>query len=383
MKNGSNIRSRISAGMPAPASVTRSDTASPSNGSADRHRVEACRARPRRALRRRGGDACTALSARLNTARCSRSSSPSTHRALASGTTHDDAHRLVAVRMRRREARRAARERGEIDRLRARDAHAREVEKLRQQARQPVGLAHHEHAERFLIVATSAGMREICSTALRIDASGFLISCASDALSSAMPSSRSARRRSDSMRFWSEMSWKIAVAVRPAPASSLLGVGRRHADRESASPTVETIPSPRVVRTFCSAARRSASASSGATAPIASRTGSPEALDEVDAEELLGHRVGVEQAAGASTVTTPLRMLCRMSSAWRRVCSSAATSWSVPSPLSRSSPLRVAHAERDEGEDAELQPDARLDEPAGAEEEQRRRRSRARCRARR
>ena len=49
-------------------------------------------------------------------------------------------------------------------------------------------------------------MREICSTALRIDASGFLISCASDALSSAMPSRRSARRRSASIRFWSEMS---------------------------------------------------------------------------------------------------------------------------------------------------------------------------------
>ena len=46
--------------------------------------------------------------------------------------------------MRRGEPRRAARDRAEIDGLRARHAHAREVEKLREQARQPVGLAHHE-----------------------------------------------------------------------------------------------------------------------------------------------------------------------------------------------------------------------------------------------
>ena len=78
------------------------------------------------------------------------------------------------------------------------------------------------------------GERPSVSTALRIAASGFLISCASDALSSATASRRSARAFSVSSRFWSEMSWKIAVAVAvAAPSPSDLVVFRPIGKRRS------------------------------------------------------------------------------------------------------------------------------------------------------
>ena len=53
--------------------------------------------------------------------------------------------------------------------------------------------------------------RASCSTELRIEASGFRISCASDALSAATDSSRSARAWSSCTSFRSEMSVKMAV----------------------------------------------------------------------------------------------------------------------------------------------------------------------------
>ena len=79
------------------------------------------------------GDACTALSARLNTARCSRSSSPSTtKRSFAPDA--DDLHVVGAIRMRGNKARGSARDSSKIQRLYPCDSHAGEVEKLRQQA---------------------------------------------------------------------------------------------------------------------------------------------------------------------------------------------------------------------------------------------------------
>ena len=100
-----------------------------------------------------------------------------------------------------------------------------------------------------------------------------------------------------SRRFWSEMSWKIAVAVRPVPTSScsvyvvVTPTGKRLA-------TLETIASPRVVRIFDSAARRTASRELRRDAcRSTSRIGSPMSIDELDAEQLLGHRIGVEQPA--------------------------------------------------------------------------------------
>ncbi len=131
-----------------------------------------------------------------------------------------------------RRDRRPARHRADVEPLHAGPAHAREVEELGEQPRQAIGLPDDE----VVSVRSSAvafGERPSCSTALRMDASGFLISCASEALSSATASSRSARMCSVSSRFWSEMSWKIAVAVRPVAA----GLGRRRhggveADRE-------------------------------------------------------------------------------------------------------------------------------------------------------
>ena len=144
------------------------------------------------------------------------------------------------------------------------------------------------------------------------------------------------------------------------------------------------MPSPRVVRTFCSAARRSASPSSGATRADRLEHRLAETLVDVDAEELLGHRVGVEQPAGsvdrddaaADVVEDVLGLEARLLERRERAGPS----------LRRSRAARPtdSDAERDEREDAELQPDARLDERRRrAEENERRRRNRARARARR
>ena len=172
-----------------------------------------------------------ALSSRLNTARCSRSSSPSTTNSpgSASQSTRTPSGRLSDARP--RGARRRAGEAREIDRLGARHAHAREVEELREQATQAIGLAHDERARASARRRPRTGERESCSTALRIDASGFLISCASDADSSATPSSRSARRRSDlhALLIGDVLEDRRRRAV--GAQAVAVGVGRRHADR--------------------------------------------------------------------------------------------------------------------------------------------------------
>jgi hypothetical protein len=49
----------------------------------------------------------------------------------------------------------------EVHRLRLRDAHAREIQKLRQQSRQAVGLAHHERGERLLVLGCLRKTREL------------------------------------------------------------------------------------------------------------------------------------------------------------------------------------------------------------------------------
>ena len=106
----------------------------------------------RRGARARSGRlACTALSARLNTARWSRSSSPSTMSEPAETAT-SSVDLLSARGVRAGERGRAAHDSGDIDRFAARDAHAREIEKLGQQARQTIRFAHDEVAECLFIV---------------------------------------------------------------------------------------------------------------------------------------------------------------------------------------------------------------------------------------
>ena len=70
----------------------------------------------------------------------------------------------------------------------------REVEELAEQPGQPVALAHDQAGRVPGRPRSRASTARAARTALRMDASGFLISCASDADSAATASSRSARR---------------------------------------------------------------------------------------------------------------------------------------------------------------------------------------------
>src|SRR5256885_1156804 len=63
--------------------------------------------------------------------------------------------------MRRRKIGRAARDGREVDRPDARDARTRKVEKLGQQARQPVGLTHNEARKCLLVGRGPRGMAEL------------------------------------------------------------------------------------------------------------------------------------------------------------------------------------------------------------------------------
>src|SRR5688572_33271296 len=63
--------------------------------------------------------------------------------------------------MRGGKARRAACYRREIDGLAPRDTNAREVQKLRQESRQPIRLAHDEPSERPLVGVGASGAREL------------------------------------------------------------------------------------------------------------------------------------------------------------------------------------------------------------------------------
>ena len=132
----------------------------------------------------------------------------------------------------------------------------------------------------------------------------------------------------------------------------LLGVGRRDADGKAARRVVQTTPSPRVVRILrfggrCDGVRRARAR----RVPIDVEHRLADVRDELDAEQMLGRRVRVEQPALGVTVTTPLRMLRRMSSAWRRVCSSAATRMVLPFTALAQPRAQVADAERDERDD--------------------------------
>ena len=186
-----------------------------------RRRAAAARASrsPRRCRTRSCGRlACTALSARLNTARWIRSSSPSTisdpaqyRRRAATCSVRAGCVPASAAAPRTTAARSTGSRRVTRTRAKSRNSESRRERRSDSRTiRLPSVLSS--------LVAT--GRADICSTALRIDASGFFISCASDAESSATASSLWARRLSCSRRFWSEMSWKIAVALGPAPAPS-------------------------------------------------------------------------------------------------------------------------------------------------------------------
>ena len=64
---------------------------------------------------------------------------------------HDDADVRRAVRMCQREPRGALSELHEVQHFASRHPHPRKVEKLREQAAEPVRLAHHQMRERLLV----------------------------------------------------------------------------------------------------------------------------------------------------------------------------------------------------------------------------------------
>ena len=247
---------------PGPCRSRGSTTASPSKRDRRRQRSKL----PRADLDAHfavGGDACTALSARLNTARCSRSSSPSM---LTRSPSRDDARRRA-----RRRRDRGARRRDSPRRARSspRSTGSRRARRARARSRETRRAAATADRDSRITSALSvrwssetAACGEICSTALRIDASGFLISCASDALSSAIPSRRSARRRSDVHALL--IGDVLEDRRRRATGRRLvmLGVGRRDADRKLVDRSTRCLR-----RASCEPIRgdrSSASASSGA-----------------------------------------------------------------------------------------------------------------------
>ncbi len=145
VKNGSNMRSRISAGMPGPASVTRESTpcrlrgACPTESGRRRPRTTSMRTSPpvgRRLHRVEREVEDRAVQQILVAFDANRPSPSSTSRDTSTVGGDRDA--------RRRGLPRRARRRAEVDRLRARHAHAREVEELGEESRQTIGLAHHE-----------------------------------------------------------------------------------------------------------------------------------------------------------------------------------------------------------------------------------------------
>ena len=355
VKNGSNSRSRISAGCRRPSSVTRTAHAS------------AGRTRRRRSVLGRPS------------ARASTRTSPPARRRLhrVQREVEDGAMQqvLVAVddqRVARRRRTRRARHRGRsgcaLASVAAPRTSAREIDRLR---RAPRARARSRGTRRAVATddptrARSArrasarrrrvrGDRASCSTALRMDASGFLISCASDALSSATPSSRSARRRSASRRFWSEMSWKIAVAVRSvrSPSPSVYVV----VTPTGKSPVAVVIVAfAAVVRMFGSAPRaRARGASSGATLArslddSAARHASIEARCRGAAPPSGWRRAGtpsdVDRDDPAADVAEDVGRL------ESHAARSSATSSAFPSPCPAKLRGEVAAPERDGREDA-------------------------------
>jgi len=151
--------------------------------------------------------ACTALSTRLETTRCSRSSSPSKGVAPPASSITASATQSGCSRTRRIAAP------ATVWRSSGRHSVARTREKSRNsdKRRDSRSLSRTTRDVRNRSSALARLARPSCSTDDRIDASGFLISCARLADSSATASSRSARKCSSSSRFESEMSVKIAV----------------------------------------------------------------------------------------------------------------------------------------------------------------------------
>src|SRR5438034_633022 len=157
--------------------------------------------------------ACTALRTRFETTRCSRSSSPS----IGVGTPSSVIFTPAAQSGCWRTSRMAA----SATECRSTGRHS--VTRTREKSRNSESKRDSRSLSRTIRLARNFSSefardeRPSCSTELRMDASGFLISCARLDDSSATASSRSARRCSSSKRLESEMSVKMAETRGRAP----------------------------------------------------------------------------------------------------------------------------------------------------------------------
>ncbi len=155
-----------------------------------------------------------------------------------------------------------------------------------------------------------------CSTDDRMDANGFLISCASEADNSATASKRSARRFRSSSRIWSEMSVKIAVTD-PSSSSSAscnvvvtpMGIAR---------PPENTLPVRRMRRRRSRWAIVIPRASSVETPSRNSRNGRPKCCGLTNPSNCSAAGLANASLPAPSTVMTPATSCRRMSEASRR-----------------------------------------------------------------
>ena len=158
--------------------------------------------------------------------------------------------------------------------------------------------------------------RASCSTDERIEASGFLISCARLEDSSATASSRSARRRSRSSRLESEMSVKMAVTRGPSPGAPssvvvVTPIGNVRSGRR-------TTASTRIARTPRRAVAVSAAQNSGATRANSGMIGRPRHSRSRKPRIASAAGLVYSRRPSGSTVTIPVGMLPSTSAASSR-----------------------------------------------------------------
>ena len=201
-----------------------------------------------------------------------------------------------------------------------------------------------------------------CSTALRMEASGFLISWAREALSSATASSRSVRRFSTFRRSWPVMSWKMAVTDGGVPVIPLQDRG---ADTQE-----PTRPAPRRAMDF-SLAMGSPRARDvwradpipGATFSTASTTSLPRHSSNARSRRPSPAGFRYMRCPAASTVMTPVPMFARMSPvsnrSWRRADSMRPTAKPGPPDPVTQEPGHEGHG----GKQPHLQEDLQLEVP--------------------
>ena len=304
--------------------------------------------RPRRALRRLRGEAWIALSSRLKTARCSRSSSPSTMNSSRSAS-QSDAHAVRTVV--------AARPRGAppIGRGSRGRAVAVRVTRTRAKSRNSESRRLRRSDSRMTRRAS------VCSSGAGEGRAGELLDRAADRRERIPDLVRERRRQlRDSLEpLGAEAQDLHALLVRDVLEDrrrrAVGAQARRRRCRSSSRRSTSACPprrsSPR--RASCARGRapsaRALRPAPGATDRSPSSTGFPCIDSRSIASSCSAIGLAYSRRPPASIVRMPLRMLCRMSAASRRTRASSA---SVPALSSLTLRAQVGAAERHDGEHA-------------------------------